>query len=136
MDIKEPEFHGTAVAVGRVEFDRPGSIRTFNTGATRDSDDGKLDYEGFLSPVVLERFAKYMHKNRLMRDGSSRDSDNWQKGIPISAYIKSMFRHFMDLWLLHRGHRGHVEVEIDEVLCAIMFNAMGYLHEVLKDEAE
>jgi len=31
-----------------------GTIRQFTTGATRDTSDGKLDYEGFISPLVLE----------------------------------------------------------------------------------
>ena len=34
-----------------------GKIRKFETGATRDTDQGKYDYEGFLSPVVLDRFS-------------------------------------------------------------------------------
>ena len=32
-----------------------GGIREFATGASRDTDAGKLDLEGFLSPLVLER---------------------------------------------------------------------------------
>jgi hypothetical protein len=107
-----------------------GKIRRFETGATRDIDHGKLDYEGFLSPAVIERYAQYMHKHRIQPDGNLRDSDNWQKGIPLSAYIKSCWRHFMDWWKYHRGDKS---VDIEEVLCAVMFNAMGYLHETLKE---
>jgi hypothetical protein len=104
-----------------------GTIRTFDTGATRDTDAGKLDYEGFLSPLALERFAEYMNKNRVQSDGSIRDSDNWQKGIPLTAYMKSMWRHFFKVW---RGHRdGH---DVTEELCALFFNVQGYLHESLK----
>lgn len=113
-----------------------GSIRQFSTGATRDTDDGKFDYEGFLSPLVLERFASYMHYHRKQSDGSLRDSDNWQKGMPQSVYIKSIWRHFMDLWKLHRGlpavgPKGE-EVTAEEAACALLFNIQGYLHEVLK----
>jgi len=78
-------------------------IRRFDTGATRDTDEGKLDFEGFLSPLVLERYAQYMNKHRKQSDGKLRDSDNWQKGIPLKAYIKSLWRHFFDLWKIHRG---------------------------------
>lgn len=106
-------------------------MRTFETGATRDSDDDKLDYEGFLSPIVLTRFAEYMHKNRIQSDGNLRSSDNWQKGIPKEQYIKSLFRHFMELWTLHRGSLDYSE-EKEDILCAIMFNSMGYLYELLK----
>jgi hypothetical protein len=103
-------------------------MRQFETGATRDSDQGKLDYEGFLSPLVLERFAQYMNVNRIQADGQLRESDNWQKGIPKDAYMKSMCRHFMDAW---KAHRGVGQVPIDEALCAVLFNAMGYLLEEL-----
>ena len=108
-------------------------MRTFATGATRDDDSDKKDYEGFLSPAVLRRFAQYMHKNRIQSDGNMRDSDNWQRGIPKDQYMKSMLRHLFDLWLIHRG-RGDLAVEgnIEDVLCALTFNVMGYLHEELK----
>ena len=109
-----------------------GKIRQFDTGATRDTSQGKFDYEGFLSPLVLERFAEYMHKHRTQPDGSLRDSDNWQKGIPLNAYMSSGWRHFMDWWKIHRGLK--VEEDVEDVLCAVMFNAMGYLHEMLKSK--
>lgn len=106
-----------------------GTIRVFDTGATRDTAQDKLDYEGFLSPLVLHRFAEYMHLHRRQSDGTMRDSDNWQRGIPLTAYMKSMWRHFMDVWTVHRADL----VPRDETaLCALLFNVMGYLHEVLK----
>ena len=46
--------------------------RTFDTGASRDTEAGKLDFEGFLSPPVLERYAEYLNKHRVMADGSTR----------------------------------------------------------------
>jgi hypothetical protein len=109
-------------------------IRIFDSGASRNSDQGKLDYEGFLDPLVLEAYAEYMNKNRYLEDGSVRDSDNWQKGIPKDAYMKSMWRHFLDVWKNHRGHEAE-ETQITN-LCAVMFNAMGMLHEMLKEKAE
>jgi hypothetical protein len=51
-------------------------MRTFKTGATRNDDSNKLDFEGFLSPTALEHFAEYMNKNRVQADGNIRDSDN------------------------------------------------------------
>ena len=107
-------------------------MRHFESGATRDTEEGKLDYEGFLSPWVMQRYALYMHENRIQADGELRASDNWQKGIPKDAYIKSMFRHFMDLWF---GHRGDFSQEgTEKALCAMMFNVMGYLHELIKEQ--
>mgnify|MGYP001591162755 CR=1 FL=1 len=107
-------------------------MRKFDSGATRDDDDQKLDFEGFLSPLVLYRYALYMHKHRVQSDGSLRDSDNLQKGIPPEQYMKSLFRHFMDMWLKHRS--GDYDTDaMEETLCAIIFNVQGYLLEVLKE---
>ena len=105
-------------------------MRTFESGATRDSDETKLDYEGFLSPLVIDRYAQYMHKHRKQADGKLRASDNWQQGIPMSAYMKSMWRHFMDVWRQWRGLKG--EDTFEDSLCALIFNASGMLHEQLK----
>lgn len=107
-------------------------MRQFETGATRDVDTNKFDYEGFLHPSVVERFAEYMHENRLQADGKLRDSDNWQKGIPKDAYMKSAFRHFMDIWKEHRGIK--TKDGMEKAICALMFNVMGYLFEILKEK--
>lgn len=107
-----------------------GKVRLFSTGATRDSEEGKSDYEGFLSPLVIERYGEYMNKHRKQSDGSLRASDNWQKGIPRDAYIKSAWRHFMDWWKEHRGLGSREGLE--DALCAMLFNVSGYLHEHLK----
>ena|SRR6266702_3983993 len=109
-------------------------VREFKTGATRDLDENKFDYEGFYSPLVVERFGAYMHKHRKRIDGNLRDSDNWQKGIPLDAYMKSGWRHFQDWWKQHRGYKGTDELE--ESICALMFNAQGYLYEILKHKKQ
>ena len=108
-------------------------MRVFDTGATRDDDTDKLDYEGFYSPIVLERYAQYLHKHRIQADGQLRDSDNWQKGIDKSAYMKSAFRHFVDVWKQHRGFEE--QDTLDDSLCAVLFNIQGYLFELLKEKA-
>lgn len=112
------------------------TVRQFGTGATRDTDSGKYDYEGFLSPVVLQRFAKYMHQHRIQSDGKLRDADNWQKGMPVDEYTKSLIRHVMDLWLIHDGYaavrpENGERVEYEDTLCAILFNVQGLLYERL-----
>lgn len=109
------------------------TVRTFDTGATRDLDATKLDFEGFLSPAVLERYGRYMHKHRELTDGTMRDSDNWQRGIPGAVYMKSGWRHFFDWWREHRGIKTNDGLE--DALCALLFNAMGYLHEHLQGKA-
>lgn len=106
-------------------------MRKFETGAIRNTDAGKLDFEGFLSPIVLERYAQYMDKNRMQLDGKYRDSDNWQLGIPIAQYMKSLWRHFFAVW---KGHRnGYIN---EEDVCGVMFNSMGILFELLKLKKE
>jgi hypothetical protein len=109
-------------------------LRKFETGAIRDSDAGKLDYEGFFSPIVMERYAQYLHKHRTLPDGTLRDSDNWQKGLGLNVYMKSLFRHFMDVWKIHRCY--DTRELLEDSLCGILFNAMGYLFEILKKKKE
>ncbi len=115
----------------------PSKIRQFDTGANRDAEDGKYDYSGFLDPAVLRAFAGYMHGCRQLPDGSMRDAGNWKKGMPLDAYIRSMLRHVMDLWLIHEGHNATrpesgESVTLSDALGGIMFNCQGYWSEILK----
>ena len=110
-------------------------MREFETGATRNDDTNALDFEGFLSPTVLKRYAEYMHKHRQQKDGKIRDSDNWQKGIPLNSYMKSGFRHMFDWWSEHRGLFNSRD-GLEDALCAVIFNASGYLHEYLKNKTK
>lgn len=128
MDGLEKE---TEEALSGRGMTQPRMVRTFDTGATRDTEEGKIDPEGFLHPMVIERFCAYMTENRIQKDGSVRASDNWQKGIPRDAYIKSLWRHFLMLWRLHRGPSFHKPKDLEDTLCALMFNSMGYLYEHL-----
>lgn len=118
--------------LSNITNDGRGSMREFTTGATRNLDTDKIDFEGFLSPLALEEFAKYMHTHRMQADGKLRDSDNWQKGIPMEAYMKSMYRHFFDTWKSYRG----LETPEEQItnLCGLMFNVQGMLHELLKNK--
>lgn len=142
----DPRSPDQPAVLARIELPAipPGSIkavRAFETGATRDTDTGKFGYEGFLSPLVLQRFAAFMHKHRVQSDGTLRDPDNWQRGIPCNVYADSLVRHLMEFWLAHRGYGVHPRgprdpQDVEEVLCAVMFNVMGYLFEVLKAKQE
>lgn len=113
--------------------------RTFNTGATRNNDENRIDPEGFFSPEVLEEFCAYMHKCRFRPSGEIRNSDNWQLGIPQSAYAKSLWRHHLAFMKQHRKQGNHKEAPspyrnnvLIEQCCAGMFNYMGYMFEELK----
>lgn len=111
-------------------------VETFAGGATRESDLDKLDYEGFLSPLVEERFAQYMHKHRKQADGSMRGSDNWQNGMPRWRYLKSLVRHVWELRAFFRGRpitpkTARDPQDVEDILCAIFFNTQGLLLEFL-----
>ena|SRR2546425_611193 len=109
-------------------------IRKFETGATRDTSTGKLDYEAFLSPIVLKAYAEYLNKHRVASDGSLREGDNWQKLFGEKHYdvcMKSAWRHFMDVWLYHRGFEA--SESIDDALAATIFNLMAFWYKLLKE---
>ena len=137
--MQPPEFdrQGFYSPIPKLTAEEKGEIRKFDSGATRSGDKNKYDPEGFISPLVIERFCEFMHMHRHQKDGQLRDSDNWQRGIPIVSYIKSLIRHVKDVWLIHRGFfpvdrdTGKTVVE-EDALCAIIFNASGMLHEKLK----
>lgn len=114
----------------------PEDVRTFESGATRSPDSARIDPEGFLSPIVIERFCEYMTKHRVQSDGALRASDNWQKGIPLESYMKGLWRHFLHLWSRHRNWQVRDEgaaEDREEDLCALLFNVQGYLHELIKE---
>ena len=119
------------------EMKTASEIRTFDTGATRDNIEGKLDYMKALSPIVLRRYVQYLDKHRLQPDGSMRDFDNWKKGIPLNTYHSSKGRHFFAAWLLEEGYKvsdNHGPVDEEDALCGELFNTMGRLHELLKSK--
>lgn len=110
-------------------------IRIFKSGAFRNSDKGKLDHEGFLNPLVIERFSQYLDKHRVMEDGTMRDSDNWQGFFGEKhkdICMKSAWRHFLSWWKAHRGYK--TEEEIEDSICGVIFNANAYLLKLLTDK--
>lgn len=108
--------------------------RVFDSGAIRDTAVGKPDFEGYLSPLVIRKFGEYMLTHQIDPDGNPRASDNWQKGFPRGVLMSSLWRHFVDVWAAHRGH--DPEIDIADALCAVLFNAMAYLHAVLEERKQ
>lgn len=121
----------------------PSKIRTFESGATRDVDTNKLDPEAFLDPLALGEYFEFMHRHRFQKDGSMRDGDNWTKGFTRKAIAKSAWRHFYDVWRMHRGLPPKSEDALHlyttygkdramvESLCGLIFNGFAYLREIL-----
>ena len=112
-----------------------GKTRVFSTGATRDTDEGKLEPWGFTSALVEKTFSEYMHEKRIQSDGQLRDSDNWRRGIPVDSYKHSLSRHILDLRLLLEGFPEEAtSKDIIDVLMAVRFNVDGLAYELLKEE--
>jgi len=117
---------------GKIKKGKNLDLKVFKTGATRNTDFGKPNYEAALSPLVIKCFGDYMVRHRMQPDGSVRKDDNWQKGMSFDSYMECGYRHFMDWWLEHRGHESRDGLE--DALCGLLFNVQGYLHEHLKKE--
>jgi hypothetical protein len=112
-------------------------IRQFDSGATRDTAEGKLSYVKALSPIVLQRYVQYLDVHRKQSDGSMREFDNWKQGIPEETYLDGLGRHFVAAWLLAQDYPAsdnHGPVTLEDSLCAIIFGASGWLHEILKKD--
>ncbi len=114
-------------------------MREFESGATRDEVEGKLSYVKGLSPIVLKRYLQYLDAHRTQADGQKRDFDNWKLGIDQDTYLDGLGRHFWDVWLLCHGYStedNHGPVILEDVLCAVMFNTMGMLHELIREKKD
>lgn len=110
-----------------------GQVRDFGTGATRSIDTHKPDYHGYDSPLVAQRYAQYMLKHQQTPAGR-RESYNWQLGMPRESYIIGGTRHWQDVRLMWDGFApDHDEpgYDMEEALCAMIFNAKGLLFELL-----
>ncbi len=68
-----------------------GMRHEWSTGARRDYQTGK-GMPHLLPTLFLRRLAKHF-ENGAKKYGK----DNWRKGIPLSSYIDSAFRHWLDL---------------------------------------
>jgi len=111
--------------------------REFETGANRNSAEGKLEYHGFNSPVVDLAYGKYMHKHRFLEDGTLRDSDNWKKGFPIQVIRTSIGTHNKDYELIMDGYtvmENGKETTLIDALMGLRFNVNAHLHELLKGD--
>ena len=116
-----------------------GVLRMSESGAIRNSDVGKINYQGALSPLILEAYGKYIEKHSLLPDGTRRNNKNWQNlfGTPEEhrqVCIESAWRHFIDLLMDHDGYESRDG--IDEALGGLMFNIQAYWFSILKERRE
>jgi hypothetical protein len=97
-------------------------ITKFETGAIRDSQDGKESYTETISWTSLKRYAEYMTEKR-----EKYGSGNFKKGIPIESYENSLMRH-VSKYMINKYENGNLEKDQDH-LSAIVFNAFGIMLE-------
>lgn len=91
-----------------------GKERTvFAGGAVREASTGNGRFD-LLPPIALFRLAKHYE------NGALKYADrNWEKGLPLSRFIDSAFRHLMKFMLGERK---------EDHLAAILWNIAGYIH--------
>lgn len=93
----------------KVTLPDSGKRSEFDTGAVRDAMEGKGMPS--LLPIAALRAA-----SKRFEDGANKyGRDNWTKGIPLSRYIDSLYRH---LWQFMEGD------ESEDHAGAIVWNAM------------
>jgi len=97
-------------------------VRTFKTGAIRDTEDNKFDFIETVSWTAFDRFAGYMTGKK-----KKYGAGNFKKGIDIESYERSLMRH-ISKYLRNKYENGNDEKEEDH-LSAIIFNVFGIIHE-------
>lgn len=97
-------------------------MEKFNTGAVRDSQEGKEDYIESISWLTMRRYAFYMKDNE-----NKYGRGNWKKGIPVESYERSLLRHIQK-YLANKYDNADLEPNEDH-LSAALFNLQGLIHE-------
>ena len=98
------------------------NIRTFKSGAVRDSENDKEDYVETLAWRSLKRYAKYMTSKK-----SKYGRGNFKKGIDIESYERSLVRH-LQKYFENKYEQGQVEKNEDH-LSGMVFNIFGIMYE-------
>jgi hypothetical protein len=87
-----------------------GARTNFSTGAVRDAMKGKG------MPSLLPIYALRAASKRFEDGAEKYGRNNWEKGIPLSRYVDSLYRH---LWQFMEGDT------TEDHAGAIVWNAMG-----------
>lgn len=86
--------------------------RHWNTGAKRDSDDGKP------RPDLLSPFAS-MRRGKVMELGAKKYGiRNWEKGMPLSVFLASAVRHLNQFMMgdTDEDHIAHCAFNLDAIM--------------------
>lgn len=95
------------------ELEDSGERQSFESGAVREPDDGKLRYD-LIPPEPLRRLALNMTKG-----AAKYSAHNWNKGMPTSRLLASAMRH---LELARIGNKD------EDHWAALVFNIFGIMH--------
>lgn len=95
-------------------------VTKFETGAIRDTQDGKFDIGEYISPLALARLYAHMQKN-----AKKYGAGNWRKGIPTESAKQSKRRHD---WVIEMEEYGVVLEPDSDHLAGAWFNIMQRLH--------
>jgi len=127
-------------------------VREFETGASRDTSQGKLQTCKYSHPLCDYSFNTYMLSKQFI-NWEWREWDNRQKWIPPESLFESLCRHVEELKLLTYGYRvyeernnwvvttvlndpiwEYIEKDVIETLNAIRFNTealkLHYLNQI------
>lgn len=97
-----------------------GKRQEFETGARRDSADGKSRPD-LISPIALMAEGEVLRKGAAPKEagGKGYGERNWEKGIPLSRFVASCFRHLVGMM---------VGDTAEDHPSQLRFNAQGFLH--------
>lgn len=95
------------------ELQDGGDRQTFQSGAMREPEDGKLRYD-LIPPEPLRRLALNMTKG-----AEKYGPHNWNKGMPTSRMLSAAMRH------LEQARMGMTD---EDHLAAVVFNIFGIMH--------
>jgi len=103
--------------------------RTFESGAIRDSEEGKPDMVETTSTYADWRYTQYMTAKK-----EKYGEGNFKKGIPRLSYLKSLRRHVTRLQALYECETLGLPVAPwmepnEDHAAAIRFNVDGWMHE-------
>jgi len=95
------------------DIDDSGARMEFSTGAIREPQDKKGRYD-LITPFGLMRIARWYEL------GAQKYADrNWEKGLPFSNCLNSLFRHLVKYMAGYRD---------EDHLAAIAWNALALMH--------
>ena len=86
--------------------------RHFNTGAQRDTSDGKLRMS-LIPREELDRVLK-----RYLDGAEKYGENNWMKGMPLSVYYDCAMRH-LQAWFAGEEDEDHAAAAAWNILCAM-----------------